>query len=143
MTFLNLTVVSDDGSYFPATSAYLVDTTTFSEEDLEDFNDGPDSDRVRIAVANGIPLSEALSNGGMKFVSSLLIYSGDQVYDEEAPEYCYYVPFFTGRFYFVDCLVVDRFGKLHPDYQSGVRVAVHTLTPVGDNTMMPLPEVES
>lgn len=141
MSFLNLTVVSDDGSYFPATSAYLVDTATFSEEDLEDFNDGSDSDRAEIAAANGIPLSEALSNEGMKFVSSLVIYSGD-LYDKDAPEYCYYIPCITGNRYIVDCLVVDRFGRLHPKFQRGVPVAVHTLTPVGDNTMMPLPEVE-
>ena len=141
MSFLNLTVVSNDGSYFPATSAYLVDTATFSDEDLEDFNDGSDSDRAEIAAANGIPLSEALSNEGMKFVSSLVIYSGD-LYDEDAPDYCYYIPCITGNRYIVDCLVVDRFGRLHPEFQRGVPVAVHTLTPVGDNTMMPLPEVQ-
>ena len=38
------------------------------------------------------------------------------VYDEERPQFKYFIPEFTGDFYIVDCLICDEHGNLHPHY---------------------------
>jgi hypothetical protein len=46
------------------------------------------------------------------------------IYDEERPEFDCFMPEYTGDFWIVDCLICDKNGNLHPDYQKGV--PVHT-----------------
>jgi hypothetical protein len=44
------------------------------------------------------------------------------VYDEERPQFKYFIPEFTGHFYIVDCLICDEHGNRHPHYVSGVPI---------------------
>jgi hypothetical protein len=53
-------VLSTDGSYFGADTAFLVDTTKLTDEQLDDLRDGTDSDRFDLAVTSGADLQEII-----------------------------------------------------------------------------------
>lgn len=55
-------VLSTDGSYFGANTAFLIDTTKLTEEQDELLCDGSDSDRFDLTVTNGIDLEELLND---------------------------------------------------------------------------------
>lgn len=53
MDLSNFVVLSTDGSYFGANTAFLVDTRKLSEAEIELLNDGSDTDRYELAIAHG------------------------------------------------------------------------------------------
>lgn len=61
MDLSRFVVLSTDGSYFGADTAFLVDTTKLTKEQLELLRDGSDSDRFDLTVTNGIDLEEAIN----------------------------------------------------------------------------------
>lgn len=61
MDLSNFIVLSTDGSYFGADTAFLIDTTKLTDEQLELLRDGSDSDRFDLTVTNGIDLEELLN----------------------------------------------------------------------------------
>ena len=54
-------VLSTDGSYFGADTAFLVDTAKLTDEQLDDLRDGTDSDRFDLTVTNGIDLERVIT----------------------------------------------------------------------------------
>jgi hypothetical protein len=62
MDLSNFIVLSTDGSYFGADTAFLIDTTKLTDEQLELLRDGSDSDRFDLTVTNGIDLEEVLAD---------------------------------------------------------------------------------
>lgn len=56
-------VLSTDGSYFGANTAFLIDTTKLTEEQLELLRDGSDSDRFDLTVTDGIDLEQIVDAG--------------------------------------------------------------------------------
>lgn len=67
-----------------------------------------------------------------KFVSTDSIYKWNdgEPYDEENPYYDHFIPEFTGTFSIVDCLIVDQYGNIHPDYCKGVPIFTDDLVKV-------------
>lgn len=62
MDLSNFIVLSADGSYFGANTAFLIDTTKLTDEQLELLRDGSDSDRFDLTVTNGIDLEDVLAD---------------------------------------------------------------------------------
>ena len=62
MDLSNFIVLSTDGSYFGANTAFLIDTTKLTDEQLELLRDGSDSDRFDLTVTNGIDLEDVLAD---------------------------------------------------------------------------------
>lgn len=60
MDLSNFIVLSTDGSYFGADTAFLIDTTKLTDEQLELLRDGSDSDRFDLTVTNGIDLEQII-----------------------------------------------------------------------------------
>jgi hypothetical protein len=60
MDLSRFVVLSTDGSYFGADTAFLVDTTKLTDEQLELLRDGSDSDRFDLTVTNGIDLEQII-----------------------------------------------------------------------------------
>jgi hypothetical protein len=60
MDLSRFAVLSTDGSYFGADTAFLVDTTKLTDEQLELLRDGSDSDRFYLTVTNGIDLERII-----------------------------------------------------------------------------------
>lgn len=60
MDLSNFIVLSTDGSYFGANTAFLIDTTKLTDEQLELLRDGSDSDRFDLTVTNGIDLEQII-----------------------------------------------------------------------------------
>jgi hypothetical protein len=56
-------VLSTDGSYFGANTAFLIDMTKLTEEQLELLHDGSDSDRFDLTVTDGIDLEQIVDAG--------------------------------------------------------------------------------
>lgn len=56
-------VLSTDGSYFGANTAFLIDTTKLTEEQLELLRDGSDSDRFDLTVTDGMDLEQIVDAG--------------------------------------------------------------------------------
>lgn len=52
------------------------------------------------------------------------------IYDEERPEFNCFMPEYTGEFWIVNCLICDKMGNIHPDYQKGVPVYTERMNPV-------------
>lgn len=44
------------------------------------------------------------------------------VYDDDKPEYKYFIPQFTGDFYIVDCLIVDENGNDDPEIGGAIPI---------------------
>lgn len=63
MDLSNFIVLSTDGSYFGANTAFLIDTTKLTDEQLELLRDGSDSDRFDLTVTNGIDLEQIVDAG--------------------------------------------------------------------------------
>jgi len=61
-----------------------------------------------------------------RFVSKNVLYHGKR-YCDEYPEFCYYVPEFTGFYVFVDCLVLNEKGETHPHYEKAVPIRTQDL----------------
>ena len=123
----NLRVVSTGGSSFSVDTAYLVESslvigTTHAE-------------RSELAVSKGVKLADILNNDEMPFVSKHLMYEIEGcVYDENEPEYMFFVPCDSGRFWMVDCWIVNEDGSLHPGYNvAGVPIATKNLIAVDDS----------
>jgi len=55
-------------------------------------------------------------------VKGLLYEIPGYVYDEDRPQFKYFIPEFTGDFWIVDCLIYDEHGNRHPHYVCGVPV---------------------
>jgi hypothetical protein len=53
-------VLSTDGSFFCADTAFLIDTTKLTEKQLELLCNGSDSDRLDLTVTDGIDLEKLL-----------------------------------------------------------------------------------
>lgn len=123
----NLAVVSTDGSSFPVDSAYLVESdlvvgTTHAE-------------RSKLAVSRGVKLADILKADEPLFVSEYLMYEiKGWTYDDERPEFQYFIPTHSGNFWMVDCWIVDIEGNVHPDYNvAGVPVATRRMAAVADS----------
>lgn len=52
----------DTGTFFPASSAYLLDLRKLSDQELDDFNDGTDSDRNALTERYGVSLQQILND---------------------------------------------------------------------------------
>lgn len=52
----------DSGTFFGASNAVLLDTRVLSEDELDDLNNGTDSDRSNIAEQYGIAIEELVEN---------------------------------------------------------------------------------
>lgn len=134
LTCETLTVVSTDGSYFGADTAYLVDLSTLSDEEVADFQDGSDNDRAAYAAFRGKKLSDTLASEEVPFVSKHLLYRSDWIYDEDKPEFAYFIPCDSGNFWIVDCWIVDEEGNVHPDYNvAGVPVGTKGFVAIADS----------
>ena len=60
------------------------------------------------------------------FVSCFIAYEKPGfIFDEDRPEFRYFVPVFSGRCHLCDCLVIDESGNVHPGY-SAAGVPIHT-----------------
>ena len=134
LDFEKFTVVSTDGSYFRADTAYLVDLSSCSDEFVEDFQDGSDRDRAQAALDKGVKLLDILQDDKLPFVSKHVMYEIENwIYDDDNPEFRYFIPMHSGNFWCVDCWIVDIEGNVHPDYNvAGVPVATKNFVPVGD-----------
>lgn len=92
----NLTVISTDGSSFPANSAYLIESdlvigTTHAE-------------RSKLVLDKGQSLAWILEQGKPKFISKNLMYEiKGWIYDTDNPVFRYFVPLCSGHFCMVDC----------------------------------------
>ena len=61
MNIDHLTVVdTTSGTYFPASSAYLLDLRKLSDQELEDFNEGTDSDRSKLGERHGASIQHII-----------------------------------------------------------------------------------
>ncbi len=60
MDLSKFVVLSTDGTFFAANSAFLIDTTKLTEEQLDLLNEGTDSDRFDLTVTDGLDLEEML-----------------------------------------------------------------------------------
>jgi hypothetical protein len=134
----DLIVVSSDGTYFGASTAYLVDPTSVSDEKVDEFQEGTDSERRDFAHSHGVRLLDILSGEEAPFVSQAVLYKfdGESFFDEDEahPGYTYALPSFTGRFWVCDCWIVNERGEKHPDYDAApVPLTTCNLEPVGDN----------
>jgi hypothetical protein len=134
----DLTVVSSDGTYFGASSAYLVDLTSATRYKVDEFHEGTDSERRDFAHSHGVRLLDILSGEEAPFVSQAVLYKfdGESFFDEDEahPGYTYALPSFTGRFWVCDCWIVNERGEKHPDYDAApVPLTTCNLEPVGDN----------
>lgn len=129
-----LTVVSTDGSYFGASTAYLVDLSTLDDK-VRDFQDGTDRERSDFAVTRGIPLADVLNGEEPPFISKYVMYEIEgSVYDEEWPEFAFYIPCDSGNFWMVDCWIVDEEGNVHPGYDvAGVPVQTKNFVAISDS----------
>ena len=121
-------VVSEDGSYFGLNTAWLVDAGRLSDEQQDALFDGSDGERFDLCEEIGIDLEDLFKE--TPFVSAHVLYfstleSTHGLFDDEYPDYKYFVPLHTGRFDLVDCWVVNRNGDVHPDYDAA-GVPIHT-----------------
>lgn len=131
-----LTVVSTDGSYFRASTAYLVDLSTMLDDEVIDFQDGTDRERSDFAVTRGIPLADVLNGEEPPFVSKFVLYKSEFSSDDN-DGYNYLIPHDTGNYWMIDCWIVNEQGKKHPGYDvAPVPFATSVLEPVGDSPWM-------
>lgn len=61
MDLRGFAVVSSDGSFFDASKALLVDTSSLSEDEIDLLNEGTDSERWELACARGLSLCSVVS----------------------------------------------------------------------------------
>lgn len=128
-----LTVVSTDGSYFGASTAYLVDLSTMLDDEVTDFQDGTDRDRSDFAVTRGIPLADVLNGEEPPFVSKFVLYRSE-FSSGDSEGYNYLIPVDTGNYWMIDCWIVNEKGEKHPGYNiAPVPVTTSNLEPVGDS----------
>lgn len=74
-----------------------------------------------------------MSSQEPKFVSKTLMYEiPGWVLDETWPEFKYMVPVESGKFWIVDCWIVNESGAVHPDY-SVAGIPVHTRNMIAIN----------
>lgn len=131
----NLTVVSTDGSYFGVSSAYLVDLSKISDDEVTDWQEGTDRERCDFALSRGIPLEGILNGDEPVFVSQFVLYKFEAV--GYYGEYCYVIPHDTGSYWMIDCWIVNEKGEKHPGYDvAPVPFATSGLEPVGDSPWM-------
>ena len=135
LDFEKFTVISTDGSYFGIDTAYLMDLSSCSDEFVGDFQDGSDRNSAEVAVDKGIKLLDILQEDEPPFVSKHVMYEVEgSVYDEERPEFAFYIPCDSGNFWMVDCWIVDEEGNVHPDYEvAGVPVVTKNFVAVSDS----------
>jgi hypothetical protein len=120
----NVYVVSEDGSYFGLNTAWLVDTGHLSDEQQDALFDGSDGERFDLCEEIGIDLEDLFRE--TPFLSRHVIYeSVCGPYDEEEPDYKYFIPVYTTRADVIDCWIVNRAGHAHPGY-SAAGVPIHT-----------------
>lgn len=122
----NVYVLSEDGSYFGLNTAWLLDSGSFNDEQTELFFGGSDGDRFDLGEEVGIDLEDLFNE--TPFVSAHVLYESEAthgLFDEEYPNYKYFIPLHTGRFGLVDCWVVNRNGDIHPGYDAA-GVPIHT-----------------
>lgn len=62
MDLSRFVVLSTDGTFFAADSAFLIDTSKLTDEQLDLLNEGTDSDRFDLTVTSGIDLQVLLDN---------------------------------------------------------------------------------
>lgn len=60
MDLSRFVVCSTDGSYFGADTAFLIDTTKLTDEELELLNEGSDSDRRYLCASVGSDLEDLI-----------------------------------------------------------------------------------
>ena len=124
----NVYVLSEDGSYFGLNTAWLLDAGSFNDEQTELFFGGGDGDRFDLGEEVGIDLEDLFKE--TPFVSRHVLYestleSAHGLFDDEYPDYKYFIPLHTGRFDLVDCWVANRSGDVHPGYNAA-GVPIHT-----------------
>lgn len=96
-------------------TAWLEDTNSkccFIEK-VEEFN-------LRDYVLTGVSADQI----DPPFVSSAIAYEKqDFIYDEDRPQFRYFVPIESGKCWMTDCWIIDESGNVHPGYSvAGVPV---------------------
>jgi hypothetical protein len=86
MDLSKFVVLSADGTFFAANSAFLIDTSKLTEEQLDLLNEGTDSDRFDLTVTDGLDLEQMVDDDRIVADLHRIYYTGSNFYYTESAE---------------------------------------------------------